>query len=88
MLDEQNQLVNSAGQALQILPVDSINNANFEAETTGLTVQRQTVGEFVPTTEINLGLNLPSSATSITATFNKDKPGDLSQNDFLHYVRC
>ena len=74
MLDEQNQLVNSAGQALQILPVDSINNANFEAETTGLTVQRQTVGEFVPTTEINLGLNLPSSATPITATFNKDKP--------------
>ena len=74
MLDEQNQLVNSAGQALQILPVDSINNANFEAETTGLTVQRQTVGEFVPTTEINLGLNLPSSATPITAAFNKDKP--------------
>ena len=62
MLDEQNQLVNKAGQALQILPVDSINNANFEAETTGLTVQRSTVGEFVPTTEINLGLNLPSSA--------------------------
>ena len=74
MLDEQNQLVNSAGQALQILPVDSINNANFEADTTGLTVQRKTVGEFVPTTEINLGLNLPSSATPITETFNKDKP--------------
>ena len=74
MLDEQNQLVNKAGQALQILPVDSINNANFEAETTGLTVQRSTVGEFVPTTEINLGLNLPSSATPITAAFNKDKP--------------
>ena len=74
MLDEQNQLVNKAGQALQILPVDSINNANFEAETTGLTVQRSTVGEFVPTTEINLGLNLPSSAEPITAEFNKDKP--------------
>ncbi|MGB0559083.1 MAG: flagellar hook-basal body complex protein [Pseudohongiellaceae bacterium] len=74
MLDEQNQLVNKAGQALQILPVDSINNANFEAETTGLTVQRSTVGEFVPTTEINLGLNLPSSAEPITAAFNKDKP--------------
>ena len=44
MLDEQNQLVNKAGQALQVLPVDSINNANFEAQTTGLTVQRSTVG--------------------------------------------
>ena len=74
MLDEQNQLVNKAGQALQVLPVDSINNANFEAQTTGLTVQRSTVGEFVPTTEINLGLNLPSSATPITEAFNKDKP--------------
>lgn len=74
MLDEQNQLVNSAGQALQILPVDSVNNANFEAETTGLTVLRSTTGEFAPTTEINLGLNLPSSAQPITERFNANKP--------------
>ena len=74
MLNDQNQLVNSAGQALQILPVDSVNNANFEAQTTGLTIQRSTVGEFMPTTEIDLGLNLPSSAVPITATFNANKP--------------
>jgi flagellar hook-basal body protein len=74
MLDDQNRMVNSAGQALQVLPVDSINNANFEASTSGLTVQRSTVGEFTPTTEINLGLNLPSSATPITAAFSADKP--------------
>ena len=74
MLDDQNRMVNSAGQALQILPVDSINNANFEAKTTGLTVQRATVGEFTPTTEINLGLNLPSAATPITTAFNANKP--------------
>ena len=74
MLDDQNRMVNSAGQALQILPVDSINNANFEAKTTGLTVQRSTVGEFTPTTEINLGLNLPSNATPITTVFNANKP--------------
>ena len=74
MLDDQNRMVNSAGQALQILPVDSINNANFEASTSGLTVQRSTVGEFTPTTEINLGLNLPSSAKPITAVFSADKP--------------
>jgi flagellar hook-basal body protein len=74
MLDDQNRMVNSAGQALQILPVDSINNANFEAETAGLTVQRSTVGEFTPTTEINLGLNLPSSAVPITKAFSADKP--------------
>jgi len=74
MLDDQNRLVNSAGQALQILAVDSINNANFEAETTGLTVQRSTVGEFKSTSEINLGLNLPSAAEPITKVFSADKP--------------
>ena len=74
MLDDQNRLVNSAGQALQVLPVDSINNANFEAQTAGLTVMRSTVGDFTPTTQINLGLNLPSSAKAITATFNANKP--------------
>jgi flagellar hook-basal body protein len=74
MLDDQNQMVNSAGQALQILPVDSINNANFEAQTTGLTVPRKTVQEFVTTSQINLGLNLPSSATPITEAFNANKP--------------
>ena len=70
MLDDQNRMVNSAGQSLQVLPVDSVNNANFEAKTTGLTVLRSTVGDFTPTTEINLGLNLPSSAKAITSTFN------------------
>ena len=74
MLNDQNQLVNSAGQSLQVLPVDSINNANFEASTKGITVQRATVGEFKATTEINLGLNLPSTATPITTAFNANKP--------------
>ena len=74
MLNDQNRLVNSAGQALQVLPVDSINNANFEAKTAGLSIQRSTVGEFKPTTEINLGLNLPSSAKAITLPFNASKP--------------
>ena len=74
MLNEQNQIVNSAGQSVQVLPVDSINNANFEVATTGITVPRSTVGEFKATTEINLGLNLPSSADPITVDFNPAKP--------------
>ena len=74
MLDDQNRMVNSAGQSLQVLAVDSINNANFEGKTTGLTVLRSTVGDFTPTTEINLGLNLPSSAKPITTAFNANKP--------------
>ena len=74
MLNDQNRMVNSAGQQLQVLPVDSINNANFAAKTSGLTVQRSTIGEFKATTEINLGLNLPSSAKAITLAFNASKP--------------
>jgi len=74
MLNEQNQIVNSSGQAVQVLPVDSINNANFEVATTGLTVPRATVAEFIATTEINLGLNLPSTVEPITTDFNQAKP--------------
>ena len=74
MLNEQNQMVNSAGQALQSLPVDSTNKADFGVDPSALTIPRATVSEFLPTTEVELGLNLPSEVTPITATFNPDKP--------------
>ena len=74
MLNEQNQMVNSAGQALQSLPVDSTNKADFGVDPSALTIPRATVSEFLPTTQVELGLNLPSEATPITATFNPDKP--------------
>ncbi len=74
MLNEQNQMVNSAGQALQSLPVDSTNKADFGVAPSALTIPRATVSEFLPTTQVELGLNLPSEATPITATFNPDKP--------------
>ena len=74
MLNEQNQMVNSAGQALQSLPVDSTNKADFGVAPSALTIPRATVSEFLPTTQVELGLNLPSEVTPITATFNPDKP--------------
>ena len=74
MLNEQNQMVNSAGQALQSLPVDSTNKADFGVAPSALTIPRSTVSEFLPTTQVELGLNLPSEVTPITATFNPDKP--------------
>ena len=74
MLNEQNQMVNSAGQALQSLPVDSTNKADFGVDPSALTIPRATVSEFLPTTEVELGLNLPSEVTPITKTFNPDKP--------------
>jgi flagellar hook-basal body protein len=74
MLNEQNQMVNAAGQALMSLPVDSTNKADFSEPLTAMTIPRATVSEFQATTEVELGLNLPSTSEPITATFNPNKP--------------
>ncbi len=74
MLNEQNQMVNSAGQALLSLPVDSTNKADFSQPPSALAIPRQTVSEFRATTEVELGLNLPSNVEPILLEFNPNKP--------------
>ncbi len=74
MLNEQNQMVNSAGQARMSLPVDSTNKADFSEPLTALSIPRNTVSEFQATSEVELGLNLPSDAQPITQVFNPNKP--------------
>jgi len=74
MLNEQNQMVNSAGQALLSLPVDSTNKADFSQPPSALAIPRATVSEFRASTEVELGLNLPSNVEPITDTFNPNKP--------------
>ena len=74
MLNEQNQMVNAAGQALMSLPVDSTNTADFSAPLTAMTIPRQTVAEFRATTSVELGLNLPSTSEPITEVFNPNNP--------------
>jgi flagellar hook-basal body protein len=74
MLNEQNQMVNAAGQALMALPVDSTNKADFSEPLKAMAIPRTTVAEFSPTSEVELGLNLPSTAEPITAAFNPNKP--------------
>ena len=74
MLNEQNQMVNAAGQALMALPVDSTNKADFSEPLKAMAIPRTTVAEFSPTSEVELGLNLPSTADPITAAFNPNKP--------------
>jgi len=73
MLNEQNQMVNSAGQALMALPVDSTNKADFSEPLSALAIPRQTVAEFAATTEVELGLNLPSDSVPILEDFNPAK---------------
>ena len=67
-------MVNSAGQALLSLPVDSTNKADFSQPPSALAIPRQTVSEFRATTEVELGLNLPSNVEPITLEFNPNKP--------------
>jgi len=74
MLNEQNQMVNAAGQALMSLPVDSTNKADFSEPLTAMSIPRSTVSEFKATTTVELGLNLPSQSEPITAAFNPNKP--------------
>jgi len=74
MLNEQHQMVNSAGQALLSLPVDSTNKADFSQPPAALAIPRATVSEFRASTEVELGLNLPSNVTPITDVFNPNKP--------------
>lgn len=74
MLNEQNQMVNAAGQALMALPVDSTNKADFSEPLRAMAIPRTTVAEFSPTSEVELGLNLPSTAEPISAAFNPNKP--------------
>ena len=83
MLNEQNQMVNSAGQALQALPVDSTNKADFGEPMSALAIPRATVSEFLPTTEVELGLNLPSDALPITDAFNPAKPETYNKTTSL-----
>ena len=83
MLNEQNQMVNSAGQALQALPVDSTNKADFGEPMSALAIPRATVSEFLPTTEVELGLNLPSDALPITEHFNPAKPETYNKTTSL-----
>jgi flagellar hook-basal body protein len=74
MLNEQNQMVNAAGQALMSLPVDSTNKADFSEPLTAMSIPRATVSEFQATTNVELGLNLPSQSEPISAVFNPNKP--------------
>ncbi len=83
MLNEQNQMVNSSGQALQSLPVDSTNKADFSQDPSAMTIPRKTVAEFRPTTEVELGLNLPAQVTPITETFNPADPSTYHKTTSL-----
>jgi len=67
LLDEQNTVVNSAGQFLKVASVDSLGKADFKAELIPLTIAPKTVGEAVATSNIDFGINFPAESLPLTS---------------------
>ena len=73
MMNDQNNVVNSAGQKLLAASVDSAGNANL-SDMNVLTIPQKTSGQAKQTTQVQLGINLPSDAAVITKAFNQTDP--------------
>lgn len=83
MMDDQNNVVNSLGQHLMVASVDSAGNANLN-DMNVLTIPPQTAGMSKQTSQIQMGLNLPSDAAVITKTFNPNDPSTYNEKTSMN----
>jgi flagellar hook-basal body protein len=79
MLNEQFNVVNSAGQRLMAATVDSTGSANVN-ERVVLTIPQKTSGEAKQTSVVQLGLNFPADAQVVTETFNRANPATYNKS--------
>ena len=79
MLNEQFNVVNSAGQRLMAATVDSTGSANVN-ERVVLTIPQKTSGEARQTSLVELGLNFPADAQVVTETFNRANPATYNKS--------
>ena len=82
MMNDQYNVVNSAGQRLMAASVDSSGKADLGALSV-LTIPQQTTGEAAETSLINLGLNFPADAQVITEPFNRSNPATYNKSTAL-----
>ncbi len=82
MLNEQFNVVNSAGQRLMAATVDSTGSANVN-ERVVLTIPQKTVGEANQTKQVQLGVNFPADAPVIKDAFNRDNPATYNKSTAL-----
>ena len=89
LLDEQNTVVNSAGQFLKVASVDSLGKADFKAELIPLTIAPKTVGEAVATSAIDFGINFPAESLPLTSIDenNLEQIKDFNPNDPSTYAK-
>jgi flagellar hook-basal body protein len=89
LLDEQNTVVNSAGQFLKVASVDSLGKADFKAELIPLTIAPRTVGEAVATSNIDFSINFPAESLPLTTIDenNLEKIKLFNPNDPSTYAK-
>ena len=73
MMNDQFNVVNSAGQRLMAASVDSSGKANL-TDMNVLTIPQKTNGMATQTSKVQLGLNFPADAPVITAAFDRNDP--------------
>jgi flagellar hook-basal body protein len=78
-LNEQFNVVNSAGQRLMAATVDSTGSANVNDRVV-LTIPQKTSGEAKQTSEVSLGLNFPADADVITKVFSREDPTSFNKS--------
>jgi len=78
-LNEQFNVVNSAGQRLMAATVDSTGSANVNDRVV-LTIPQKTSGEAKQTSLVSLGLNFPADAAVINVPFNRTNPSSYNKS--------
>ena len=81
-LNDQYNVVNSAGQALQAASVDSSGKADL-SNLDRLTIPKKTAGDAQQTSLVQLGLNFPADAQVITESFNRSNPSTFNKTTAL-----
>ena len=79
VLNEQFNVVNSAGQRLMAATVDSTGSANVNDRVV-LTIPQKTSGDAKQTSKVSLGLNFPADASVITETFSRTNPATFNKS--------
>jgi len=82
MMNDQYNVVNSAGQRLMAASVDSSGKANLN-DMNVLTIPQKTTGMAKQTSKVQLGLNFPADAPVITKEFNRNDPDSYNKSTAL-----
>jgi len=82
MMNDQYNVVNSAGQKLMAASVDSSGKANLD-DMNVLTIPQKTTGMAMQTSKVQLGLNFPADAAVITKAFDRNDPTTYNKSTAL-----